>query len=139
LLPTLQVIMSTDMIKQIEDRLSRAIKLFQSRLDWLTSDSRRLFGVVEEKCVCIVLDLSQNSTQQQFDLYIGALETVIREQISRLSRFNIIRCVHCVVCYTSQRVSLTSGPYFLLCYEIQSQLPQCDFSYWVHSITSFGA
>jgi von Willebrand factor A domain-containing protein 3 len=86
-----QVIMSIDMMKQIEFRLAQAIKLYQKRLDWLTTESRRLFGVIEEKCVCIVLDYSPNLNQQQFDLYLGALEVVIREQISRVSRFNIIR------------------------------------------------
>lgn len=83
--------MSIEMMKQIEFRLTQAVKLYQSRLDWLTTESRRLFGVIEEKCVCIVLDYSPNLNQQLFDLYIGALELVVREQISRLSRFNIVR------------------------------------------------
>ena len=82
--------MATDAMKQIEQRLIQATKLYQSRLDWLTSESRRLFGVIEEKSVCIVLDF-HCLTPQKFDLYIGALECVLRDQISRLARFNLIR------------------------------------------------
>lgn len=92
-----QVIMTTDMMRQIEQRLTQAGKLYQSRLDWLTSESRRLFGVVEEKCVCIVLDFCQSLSQQHFDLYIGALECVLREQIARIARFNLIRFALCFI------------------------------------------
>lgn len=87
-----QVIMTTDMLRHIEQRLADAIKLYQSRLDWLTSDSRRLFGVIEEKSVCLVLDFPPaRMTTQQMYLYTGAIESVLREQISQISRFNIIR------------------------------------------------
>ena len=86
-----QVIMSTDMMKQIEVRLTQAARLFQSRLDWLTSESRRLFGVVEEQRVCIVMDFTPDISQQHFDLYIGAVERVLLEQIAHVSKFNLIR------------------------------------------------
>lgn len=78
------------MLKQIEGRLTQAIHLFNRRLEWLTTESRRLFGVVEEKAITIVLDI-RNMSPQQFDQYRIALETIIYEQLTQISKFNLIR------------------------------------------------
>lgn len=80
------------MLKQIEGRLTQAIHLFNRRLEWLTTESRRLFGVVEEKAITIVLDI-RNMSPQQFDQYRIALETIIYEQLTQISKFNLIRLV----------------------------------------------
>lgn len=80
------------MLKQIEGRLTQAIHLFNRRLEWLTTESRRLFGVIEEKAITIVLDI-RNMSPQQFDQYRIALETVIYEQLTQISKFNLIRLV----------------------------------------------
>ena len=81
------------MLKQIEGRLTQAISLFNRRLEWLTTESRRLFGVVEERAITIVLDI-RNMSPQQFDQYRIALETVIYEQLTQISKFNLIRFVN---------------------------------------------
>jgi len=59
-------------------------------MDWLTTESRRLFGVVQEKAITIVLDI-RNMSPQQFDLYRMGLERVIYEQITQIAKFNLIR------------------------------------------------
>jgi len=82
--------MPEEVLRQIEIRLSQAVSLYSQRLDWLTSDSRRLCGVVTEDCVCLLLDFhSSNNDQLQMTLFIDMLECLLNEQIARLRRFNI--------------------------------------------------
>ena len=42
-------------MKQIASRLKQAIELFRQRMDWLTSESRRIFGVIQESVIIIIL------------------------------------------------------------------------------------
>uniref|UniRef100_F6VLB0 VWFA domain-containing protein n=1 Tax=Ciona intestinalis TaxID=7719 RepID=F6VLB0_CIOIN len=77
-------------LKQIEESLLRASHLFKRRLEWLTNGSRRIFGVIQEHSVCLVLDVSTMS-QTQFDLYRESLCEVIRDQVSQLAKFNMIK------------------------------------------------
>ena len=85
-----QVTCGREKLRQIEHRLQQAIHLYKRRLDWLTTESRRLFGVIEERAVTIVLDI-RNMSPQQFDLYKMALERVIYEQVTQIAKFNLIR------------------------------------------------
>jgi len=66
--------------------------LFRRRLEWLTTESRRLFGVIEEKAITIVLDI-RNMSPVHFDQYRMALERVIYEQLTQVAKFNLIRYV----------------------------------------------
>ena len=66
------------------------MSLFRRRLEWLTTESRRIFGVIEEKSVTVIMDI-KNMSPQQFDQYRVALERVLREQVMQLAKFNIIR------------------------------------------------
>jgi len=81
--------MSEDVLRQIEIRLTQAVGLYEQRLEWLTSDSRRLCGVISESAACLVLDF-QSTSDRQFELFIDMVACVLNEQVSRLSRFNII-------------------------------------------------
>ena|SRR6218665_199413 len=85
-----QITVTPEAMKQLETRLIQAISLFKRRLNWLTSESRRIFGVIEEKSVCIVLDFKE-LTEQQLHLYLSAVERVLLEQVSALGRFNLVR------------------------------------------------
>ena len=85
-----QVSCSKEKLRQLEQRLSQAIGLYKRRLEWLTTESRRIFGVVEEKSISIVLDI-KNMSPQQFDQYKCGLERVLQEQVTRLAKFNLIR------------------------------------------------
>lgn len=51
-----------------------------------------MFGVIDEKAIVIVLDIKTMSPHD-FDQYRSALERVIREQVSQLAKFNIVRSV----------------------------------------------
>ena len=70
----------------------QAVSLYKRRLEWLTTESRRIFGVIQEKCVAVVLDIC-NMSPQRFDQYRTALDRVLQEQMSRLAKFNLIRSV----------------------------------------------
>ncbi|KAK0045323.1 von Willebrand factor A domain-containing protein 3B-like isoform X1 [Biomphalaria pfeifferi] len=87
---TFNINCSKEKLTQLVKRLEQVINLFKRRLEWLTSESRRLFGVIEERSVTIVLDI-QSSSAENFDKYRAALEKVLKEQVSQLSKFNIIR------------------------------------------------
>ena len=52
--------------------------------------SRRIFGVIEEKCITIVLDV-QAANQELFDMYIQSLIQVVKEQVMFVSKLNLIR------------------------------------------------
>ena len=91
-----QISCTKDKLKQIESRLTQAIHLYKRRLEWLTTESRRILGVVEERAVSIVLDI-KNMSPQQFDQYRAAVERVLREQVSQLAKFNLIRWVQLII------------------------------------------
>ena len=86
-----QIIMPENFLRQIEIRLSEAVTLYQRRLDWLTSDSRRLCGVITETSVCLVLDFQPPPDDDQFQLqfFTDMVVCLLNEQVSRLGRFNI--------------------------------------------------
>jgi len=87
-----QITMSEETLRQIEIRLTQAVALLQDRLDWLTSDSRRLCGVITDSCVCLVLDY-QTTDDRQFSLFTDMVACILNEQVSQLSQFNILRSV----------------------------------------------
>ncbi|XP_074651656.1 von Willebrand factor A domain-containing protein 3B-like [Tubulanus polymorphus] len=93
-------------LKQIEQRLVQAIVLYKRRLEWLTSESRRLFGVIQEHSICIVIDI-KNMSPQQFDQYRAALERVLTEQVSLLAKFNLIRAAEDVITFKDACVPVT--------------------------------
>ena len=85
-----QITCSRDKLLQLKKRLTQAMALYRRRLEWLTSESRRIFGVVEEKAVTIVMDI-RNMSPEQFDQYRSALQRVLREQFQHVTKFNLIR------------------------------------------------
>jgi len=85
----MQIIMPEEVLRQIEIRLTQAVTLYQQRVDWLTTESRRLCGVVSDNCVCLVLDF-QPSSDHQFELFTDMVVCVLNDQVSRLSRFTIL-------------------------------------------------
>lgn len=57
------------------------------------SCSRRVFGVIEERCICIVLDVNTTS-ESEFSTYLHALVQVLKEQVMFIAKFNLIRYIH---------------------------------------------
>lgn len=50
-----------------------------------------MFGVIEERCITIVLDIDVAS-DAQFDTFRHALIQVIKEQVMFVAKLNLIRC-----------------------------------------------
>ncbi|CAH1777455.1 unnamed protein product [Owenia fusiformis] len=105
---TFNVTCGKEKLKQLANRLSQAILLYKRRLEWLTTESRRIFGVIEEHCVCIVLDI-KNMSPQQFDQFRCAMERVLREQVSQLAKFNIMRAAEDSVKYQPEAIPVTKA------------------------------
>ncbi|XP_071510905.1 von Willebrand factor A domain-containing protein 3B-like [Diadema antillarum] len=97
---------SKEKIKQIENSLLQAINLYKRRIDWLTSESRRLFGVVEEHCICIVLDIKTKSPNH-FDHCRNAIVKVLEDQVSQIAKFNLIRAAQDMVVFQKHAVPVT--------------------------------
>ncbi|XP_058656332.1 von Willebrand factor A domain-containing protein 3B [Ammospiza caudacuta] len=79
-----------ELILHFVDCLIGAIELYEQRMEWLTSESRQIFGVIQEQCIVIVLDFG-TAAPTEFDLCRDALSMVLVEQVIQISRFNLIR------------------------------------------------
>ncbi|XP_069492360.1 von Willebrand factor A domain-containing protein 3B [Ambystoma mexicanum] len=78
------------MALQKVESLNRMVHLYRKRMEWLTSGSRQIFGVIQEHSITIVFDFGSLS-KRQFDLCRNLLCLVLTEQVSRICRFNLIR------------------------------------------------
>lgn len=83
--------MNETKLNELARRLEESIVMFKFRLDWLNSDSRRLFGVIVERHVSLVIDC-KNRDRNKFSQYKSCLLRLIREQVAQLDSFNLIRC-----------------------------------------------
>ncbi|RLW07769.1 hypothetical protein DV515_00003801 [Chloebia gouldiae] len=61
-----------ELILHFVDCLIGAIELYKQRMEWLTSESRQIFGVIQEQCIVIVLDFG-TAAPTEFDLCRDAL------------------------------------------------------------------
>ncbi|XP_062411395.1 von Willebrand factor A domain-containing protein 3B-like [Sardina pilchardus] len=80
---------SQDNLEKVCTRLERTVNQYQQRMNWLTTGSRQLFGVIQEKRVTVIVDFGRcpSIAHQQAK---KALSLVIREQVSQINSFNII-------------------------------------------------
>ncbi|XP_028400268.1 von Willebrand factor A domain-containing protein 3B-like [Dendronephthya gigantea] len=82
---------SLEKLKELETQLQRVIEFYKERLEWLTTSSRLMFGVIQEQFVTVVLDL-HCSTEAELDLVKYALFSLVKEQLMYVTRFNFIGC-----------------------------------------------
>ncbi|PNJ08605.1 VWA3B isoform 4 [Pongo abelii] len=80
----------SELIYQFVEHLTQAVESYKQRMDWLTSKSRQIFGVILEQCVTIVLDFG-GILEGELDLCREALTMVLQEQVAHITKFNIIR------------------------------------------------
>ncbi|EAX01913.1 hypothetical protein MGC26733, isoform CRA_b, partial [Homo sapiens] len=80
----------SELIYQFVEHLTQAVESYKQRMDWLTSKSRQIFGVILEQCVTIVLDFG-GILEGELDLCREALTMVLQEQVAHITEFNIIR------------------------------------------------
>jgi hypothetical protein len=72
-----------------QNRLKDAVKLYEKRIEWLSSGSRKIFGSVAEDSVVIMIDLSL--TNENYLIHIQhSLRLLMEEQILNKKLFNII-------------------------------------------------
>uniref|UniRef100_A0A8I3PCS2 von Willebrand factor A domain containing 3B n=2 Tax=Canis lupus familiaris TaxID=9615 RepID=A0A8I3PCS2_CANLF len=79
----------SELIYQFVEHLTRAVESYKQRMDWLTSRSRQIFGVILEQCITIVLDFG-GMLEEELNLCQDALIMVLREQVAHIAKFNII-------------------------------------------------
>ncbi|XP_032055960.1 LOW QUALITY PROTEIN: von Willebrand factor A domain-containing protein 3B [Aythya fuligula] len=79
-----------ELILHFVDCLMGAIELYRQRMEWLTSESRLIFGVIQERCIVIVLDFG-TAAPTEFDACRDALSMVLVEQVTQIAKFNLIR------------------------------------------------
>ncbi|GAB5582999.1 von Willebrand factor A domain-containing protein 3A [Prionailurus iriomotensis] len=72
-----------------EKQLSRAMRMYERRIEWLSLASRRIWGTVCEKRVVILLDISV--TNSMYIIHIQhSLRLLLEEQLSNKDCFNLI-------------------------------------------------
>uniref|UniRef100_UPI00398EA443 von Willebrand factor A domain-containing protein 3B-like n=1 Tax=Pristiophorus japonicus TaxID=55135 RepID=UPI00398EA443 len=98
---------SEEQLQQVAVSLTGAIRFYQKRLDWLTSGSKQLFGVIQERCIVIVLDFAAMS-ESLFHLSRDALCMVLQEQVSLIRKVNLIRAAEEMVIWQDKAVPVTA-------------------------------
>uniref|UniRef100_A0A8D2CXU5 von Willebrand factor A domain containing 3B n=1 Tax=Sciurus vulgaris TaxID=55149 RepID=A0A8D2CXU5_SCIVU len=78
-----------ELIHQFAGALARALESCRRRMDWLTSGSRQIFGVILERCVTLVLDFG-DILEGELRLCRDALTMVLQEQVAHVAKFNVI-------------------------------------------------
>ncbi|XP_052601105.1 von Willebrand factor A domain-containing protein 3B [Peromyscus californicus insignis] len=79
----------SELIYWFVDCLTQAVESYKQRMDWLTSGSRQIFGVILEQSITIVLDCS-DILMEELNLCQDALVMILQEQVALLTKFNII-------------------------------------------------
>ncbi|XP_062934630.1 von Willebrand factor A domain-containing protein 3B [Cynocephalus volans] len=80
----------SELIYQFVEYLTQAVESYKQRMEWLTSRSRQIFGVILEQCITIVLDFG-GILEGEVNLCQDALIMVLQEQVAHITKFNIIR------------------------------------------------
>uniref|UniRef100_A0A7N5P7Q3 von Willebrand factor A domain containing 3B n=1 Tax=Ailuropoda melanoleuca TaxID=9646 RepID=A0A7N5P7Q3_AILME len=80
----------SELIYQFVEHLTQAVESYKQRMDWLTSRSRQIFGVILEQRITIVLDFG-GMLEEELSLCQDALTMVLQEQVAHIATFNIIR------------------------------------------------
>ncbi|XP_039090381.1 von Willebrand factor A domain-containing protein 3A [Hyaena hyaena] len=74
---------------EYQKQLSRAMRMYERRIEWLSLASRRIWGTVCEKRVVILLDISV--TNSMYIIHIQhSLRLLLEEQLSNKDCFNLI-------------------------------------------------
>ncbi|CAF4151075.1 unnamed protein product [Rotaria sp. Silwood2] len=74
---------------EYRSRLIRMLNLLRKRLTFITSGSRRIFGIIGEPSVCFVCDCKTTDHRILNQVQL-ALITLFKEQVTKIKRFNII-------------------------------------------------
>uniref|UniRef100_A0ABM5F0R3 von Willebrand factor A domain-containing protein 3A n=1 Tax=Pogona vitticeps TaxID=103695 RepID=A0ABM5F0R3_9SAUR len=88
-----------------QKRLSRMVRMYEQRIDWLSAGSRRIWGAVSEKRVVVLIDTSK--TNSMYIIHIQhSLRLLLEEQMLSKEFFNIIAFGSEVKAWQSEMVPL---------------------------------
>ncbi|CAF1439450.1 unnamed protein product [Rotaria magnacalcarata] len=76
-------------LREYEHRLMRMLNLLRKRVVFITSGSRRIFGIIGEPSVCIVCDC-KTSDSRLFNQFQSSIISLLKEQVTKIKRFNIV-------------------------------------------------
>ncbi|KAI0236056.1 von Willebrand factor A domain-containing protein 3A [Lamellibrachia satsuma] len=74
---------------EYQKQLGATVKLYEQRLDWLSSGSRKIFGSVKERSVLILVDVSVSNLSYLIHIQ-HSLRLLLEQQIANKEYFNII-------------------------------------------------
>ncbi|KAL8190156.1 UNVERIFIED_CONTAM: hypothetical protein K2H54_041748 [Gekko kuhli] len=97
---------SKDLLIHFVDCLTVAIELYKQRMEWLTTESRQIFGVIQEQSIAVVLDFDVSS-RAEFNLSCEALRMILTQQIAQIANFNLIRATEDLVKWQEKAVPVT--------------------------------
>uniref|UniRef100_A0ACB8FIS3 Uncharacterized protein n=1 Tax=Sphaerodactylus townsendi TaxID=933632 RepID=A0ACB8FIS3_9SAUR len=97
-----------DLLIHFVDCLTVAIDLYKQRMEWLTTESRQIFGVIQEQSITIVLDIGVSS-RAEFNLCCQALRMVLTQQVAQIAKFNLIRAAEDPVKWQEKAVPVTES------------------------------
>uniref|UniRef100_A0A0P6K2C8 von Willebrand factor A domain-containing protein 3B n=1 Tax=Heterocephalus glaber TaxID=10181 RepID=A0A0P6K2C8_HETGA len=80
---------NSELIYQLVGHLAQAVESYKRRMEWLTSRSRQIFGIILEQCIAIVLDWG-DLLEGELSLCQDALTMVLQEQVAHITKFNIL-------------------------------------------------
>lgn len=74
---------------EYQKQLSRVVRIFEKRIEWLSNGSRKLFGAVSENIVVILIDLSAANSKYLVHIQ-HSLRLLMEQQIRFKKLFNLI-------------------------------------------------
>ncbi|XP_060028816.1 von Willebrand factor A domain-containing protein 3A isoform X2 [Erinaceus europaeus] len=80
----------TQVIHQFESKLLEAIELYQQRIQWLTENSKKAFGLIKGARVGILIDVCAVGRGPQKEAFQNDLESLINEQLSHKEKLYVL-------------------------------------------------
>uniref|UniRef100_A0A2K6KCQ6 von Willebrand factor A domain containing 3A n=1 Tax=Rhinopithecus bieti TaxID=61621 RepID=A0A2K6KCQ6_RHIBE len=81
---------STQIIRHFESKLSDTIEVYQERIQWLTENSKKAFGLIKGARVSILIDVSAISSGPQKEEFQKHLMSLIDEQLSHKEKLFVL-------------------------------------------------
>ncbi|XP_029651677.1 von Willebrand factor A domain-containing protein 3B-like [Octopus sinensis] len=92
-------------LQSIAERLEYFLRLYRQRLYWLISGSRKIFGVIEETSICLVLVPSiEVECEERWNSLKKFLGFLLTEQVAQLRHFNIVIVSEHIDCFHPEMV-----------------------------------
>ncbi|KAK1344450.1 hypothetical protein QTO34_013144 [Cnephaeus nilssonii] len=93
-------------LSEYQKQLSRAMRMYERRIEWLSLASRRIWGTVCEKRLVILLDLSAASSMYIIHIQ-HSLRLLLEEQLANKDAFNVIAFGSAVESWRPEMVSVS--------------------------------